>query len=135
MEVKKLKKIAYATYALSLALASILLFLAFIVWSKKIYTGVIYLGVGITQLSFSGTLFIRLRKKQIKEEIGTVVVQHSWWLLSIALASIMIFLSPFFEVFPLAIVYTATSLVALWLIFGSIDLYIFVKETGVPLAV
>jgi hypothetical protein len=135
MELKKLKRIAYTTYTLFLALAFILLFLAFIAWPKWIYTGVMYLGVGITQLNFSGTLFIRLRKKQMKEEIGTVVVQHSWWLLSIALASMMIFLAPFFKVFPVAIVYTAVSLAVIWFVLGSIDLYIFVKETGVPLAV
>jgi cobalamin synthase len=135
MEVTKLKKLAYASHALSLLLAVILVILAFITWPKWIYTGIIYLSVGIVQLCFSVTLLFRLRRKVTKKEVGTIGIQHSWWILSIALASAVIFPAPFFKVSPIIITYFATSFAILWLILGSINLYTLVKETGVPLAV
>ncbi|HIH96554.1 MAG TPA: hypothetical protein HA348_03600 [Thermoplasmata archaeon] len=135
MEIAKLKKIAYGSHGLSLLLAVILIILAFITWSRWIYTSIIYLSIGIVQLCFSGTLLVRLRRKVTKKEIGVVNVQHSWWILSIALASAVIIPAPFFRVSPIIITYFATSFAILWLILGSINLYIFVRETGVSLVV
>jgi len=130
----KFKKYIQISMAGPLIISVIILMFASVTWSKNIYTGIIYLAVGLIQLISSILLHFQISKREDLTEIGSISVQFNWLILSISLTGCILFLASFFTVTPIWIPYAAFLLCLIMVLWCAINLYKTVKETKVPLA-
>lgn len=118
----------------ALALVLVLAIDAAMMWGENVWTALISLIVGGSQLVVAGTLTPRLKKRSELRDAGNVVVQHSWLLLSIAIAALAIYPSPFFEVSTPW--FAVAMLVSLgWGVIGAFNLYKSITQAGARLTV
>lgn len=119
---------------LALVLVLVLAANAAMMWSENVWTALISLIVAGAQLVVAGTLMPRLKRREELKSAGNVVVQHSWLLLSIAIAALAIYPSPFFAVStPWFAVAMLVSLA--WGIIGAYNLYRSITQAGARLTV
>jgi len=130
----KFKKYIQRSMVGPLIFSIILLILGGAVWPKNIYSGIIYLAVGLTQLISNILLYSQIRKKEDETEIGGISVQLNWLILSIGGTACLLFLAPFFAVNIIWIPYTAFTVCLISVLWCAFNLYKAVKETKVPLA-
>jgi cobalamin synthase len=123
-------RIAY----LSGGLAVLLIVVAALMWESNIWTAIISLIVAAAQFIISVTLPRRVRKRDQLRQAGNVVVQHSWLVLSIAVAALAIYPSPFFEV---AMLWFAGGMLIsiLWAAIGAFNLYQSITRAGARLTI
>lgn len=119
---------------LSTGLAVLLIIAGVLMWSGNTWTALISWLVAIVQVVVAGTIPTRMHKRNELRSAGNVVVQHSWLLLSIAIAALAIYPSPFFEVtttlFGLAMVIGLG-----WAVIGLFNLYQSITRAGARLTV
>jgi hypothetical protein len=114
----------------------VLLVLAAMVWSQNVFTGIIYLAIGIIQLVGMVLIFPRIRKEEDLWELGNKFVQHNWIVLSLGLTGVAMFLAPFFtEGVGTAVPYVAFAVCLVTLLWSILNLYKAVKETKARLVV
>lgn len=119
---------------LSTGLAVLLGITGVLMWSSNMWTASISLLVAVAQLVVAVTLPPRMRKRDALRDTGNVVVQHSWLLLSIAIAALAIYPSPFFEVTMMW--FGLAMLVSLgWALIGGYNLYRSITQAGARLTV
>ncbi|WP_251330791.1 hypothetical protein [Haloplanus pelagicus] len=119
---------------LSAGLAVVLAVVAALMWSSNMWTALISVLVAAAQLVIAGTLPTRMRKRADLRDAGNVVVQHSWLLLSIAIAALAIYPSPFFEV--TTVWFSLAMLVGLaWAIIGVYNLHRSITRAGARLTI
>jgi len=123
-------RIAYASGGLAILLG----IAAALMWSSNIWTALVSLIVAVAQLVVSATLPRRIRERDQLRQAGNVVVQHSWLVLSISIAALAIYPSPFFDV---AIIGFAAGLLIsfLWAAIGVFNLYQGVTQAGARLTI
>jgi len=131
----KFKKYTRISTSVLLVFSIILLILAAAVWSKNIYTGVVYLIIGMTQLICTLLLYPRIGKIKDETEIGNRLVQHNWIVLSIGIAGCALFLAPFFKVDSMAIPYTAFTVCLISVLLSTFNIYKAVKDTKARMVV
>lgn len=117
-----------------LVLTGLLIADAAMMWGANIWTSSISLFIAFWQLVILGSLSPRFKKRDRLREAGNVVVQHNWLVLSIAVAALAIYPSPFFKIptqwFAIAM------LVALgWAIVALLSLHKAVNEAGARLTI
>lgn len=117
-----------------LVLTGLLIVDAVMMWSANIWTGSMTLFIAFWQLVILGSLSPRFQKRDRLRDAGNVVVQHNWLVLSIAVAALAIYPSPFFAIpthwFAIAM------LVALgWAVIALISLNKAVNEAGARLTI
>jgi hypothetical protein len=133
MEFKRYVKISSG---IVLIFPIVLLILAGIVWSQNVYTGIIYLVVGIIQLVGMVIIYPRIRKLEDVTEIGNKYVQHNWVVLSFAVTGCAVFLAPFFtQGVATAIPYIAFAVCVVSAGLSIFNLYKAVKEAKARLVV
>lgn len=119
---------------LSAGLAVVLAVVAALMWSSNMWTALISVLVAAAQLVIAGTLPTRMRKRPDLRDAGNVVVQHSWLLLSIAIAALAIYPSPFFAV--ATVWFSLAMLVGLvWAIIGVYNLHRSITRAGARLTI
>ena len=119
---------------LSLVLVLVLVVDAAMMWGENVWAALISLIVAGAQFVVAGTLTPRLKRREELQNAGNVVVQHSWLLLSIAIAALAIYPSPFFAVSMLW--FAVAMLVSLaWGVIGAFNLYRSITQAGARLTV
>jgi len=133
MEFKKYIQISTSVF---LILSIIVLILAGIVWSKNIYTGILYLVIGLTQLIATLLLFPRIGKTKDITELGNIAVVHNWAVLSIGIAGCFVVLAPFFKVNSMVVIpYVAFAICLIFALLGIFDIYKAIKDTKASMVV
>jgi len=120
MEFKRYVKISSG---IVLIFPIVLLILAGIAWSESIYTGIIYLVVGIIQLVGMVLIYPRIMKLEDVKEIGNKCVQHNWIVLSLGVTGCAMFLAPFFQLESMVIPYIAFAVCIPPILLGIISIY------------
>jgi len=114
-------------YRLGLVLGVLQLVVAALVWNGNVWTGAMAVFVGVSQLVVIGSIDPRIRDQSDARSVGNVVVQHSWFVLSIGVAGAAVFSSPFFSVATEWV--TASVLLNLaWAVLGAYMIYWSVTE-------
>lgn len=83
---------------MGLVLTGLLIADAAMMWSANIWTSSMSLFIAFWQLVILGSLSFRFKKRDQLRNAGNVVVQHNWLVLSIAIAALAIYPSPFFAI-------------------------------------
>jgi hypothetical protein len=118
----KFKKYIQVTYLIMLLLGVAMLGLAAAVWSKNVYTGILYIIIGLINFLNLLIAFSRIGGKKDEVTIGNISVQHSWLCISIGVAGAATILAPFFEVGSL-LPYLAFIICIIWILIGIMDIY------------
>jgi len=113
----------------------VLLVLAAVVWSQNVFTGIIYLAVGLIQLVGMALIYPRISKEKDLWELGNKCVQHNWITLSLGLTGCAMFLAPFFAVDSTAIPYAAFAVCLVSVLLSIFNLYKAVKVAKARLVV
>jgi len=114
----------------------VLLVLAAVVWSQNIFTGIIYLAVGVIQLVGMALIYPRISKEEDLWELGNKFVQHNWITLSLGLTGCAMFLAPFFtEGVGTAVPYVAFAVCLVSVLLSIFNLYKAVKVAKARLVV
>ncbi len=122
------KKYIQRAMIILIAIAIIIIVLGIAKLSENVYTGLIYLIVGVIQFLGSVILLPRIARLEDLTEIGNRAVQSNWLVLSIGIAGMALFLAPFFRLESMVIPYIAFILCVLSVIFSAINLFISVKR-------
>jgi len=118
----------------ALALAVVLLIDAAMMWSENQWTGFISVFIALWQIIILGALSPRFQKRDDLQRAGNVVVQHNWLVLSISVAAMAIYPSPFFAVPTLW--FAVAMLVSLgWAGTALFSLYKAVNKAGARLTI
>lgn len=120
MEFKRYVKISSG---IVLIFPIVLLILAGVAWSENIYTGIIYLVVGVIQLVGMVLIYPRIMKLEDVKEIGNKCVQHNWIVLSLGVTGCAMFLAPFFQLDSMVIPYIAFAVCIPSILLGIINIY------------
>lgn len=118
----------------TIVLGIVVLGLAGIVWSQNQWAGILYVIVAVSQLIIALTLSVRLHDRDDATRAGNVVVQHSWGLLSIGIATAAIVPSEFFAV-ESAWMSTAVTAGILWALIGAYGIYLSTQGVGARMTV
>lgn len=118
----------------TIILGVVVLGLAGIVWSQNQWAGVLYVIVAVSQLVIGLTLPVRLRNRDDATRAGNVVVQHSWGLLSIGIATAAIVPSEFFAAGSAWMSITVTAGI-LWALIGAYGIYLSTQGVGARMTV
>jgi len=113
----------------------VLLVLAAVVWSQNVFTGIIYLAVGLIQLVGMALIYPRISKEEDLWELGNKCVQHNWITLSLGLTGCAMFLAPFFAVGSTSIPYAAFAVCLVPVLLSIFNLYKAVKVAKARLVV
>ena len=113
----------------------VLLILAALVWSQNVFTGIVYLAIGVIQLVGMALIYPRISKEEDLWEMGNKYVQHIWIVLSLGLTGCAMFLAPFFAVASASIPRVAFAVCLITLLFSIFNLYKAVRETKARLVV
>jgi hypothetical protein len=122
------KKYIQRAMIILIIIAIIIIVLGIAKLSENVYTGLIYLIVGVIQFLGSVILLPRIARLEDLSEIGNRAVQSNWLILSIGIAGMALFLAPFFRLESMVIPYIAFILCVLSVIFSAINLFISVKR-------
>jgi len=122
------KKYIQRAMIILIIIAIIIIVLGIAKLSENVYTGLIYLIVGVIQFLGSVILLPRIARLKDLSEIGNRAVQSNWLILSIGIAGMALFLAPFFRLESMVIPYIAFILCVLSVIFSAINLFISVKR-------
>jgi hypothetical protein len=122
------KKYIQRAMIILIIIAIIIIVLGIAKLSENVYTGLIYLIVGVIQFLGSVILLPRIAGLEDLSEIGNRAVQSNWLILSIGIAGMALFLAPFFRLESMVIPYIAFILCVLSVIFSAINLFISVKR-------
>lgn len=113
----------------------VLLVLAALVWSQNVFTGIIYLVIGLIQLVGMALIYPRISKEEDLWELGNKFVQHNWIVLSLGLTGCAMFLAPFFAVASTSIPIVAFTVCLITLLLSIFNLYKAVREAKARLIV
>jgi hypothetical protein len=122
------KKYIQRAMIILIIIAIIIIVLGIAKLSENVYTGLIYLIVGVIQFLGSVILLPRIARLEDLSEIGNRAVQSNWLILSIGIAGMALFLAPFFRLESMVIPYIAFILCVVSVIFSAINLFISVKR-------
>lgn len=122
------KKYIQRAMIILIVIAIIIIVLGIAKLSENVYTGLIYLIVGVIQFLGGVILLPRIARLEDLSEIGNRAVQSNWLILSIGIAGMALFLAPFFRVESMVIPYIAFILCVVSVIFSAINLFISVKR-------
>jgi len=122
------KKYIQRAMIILIIIAIIIIVLGIAKLSENVYTGLIYLIVGVIQFLGSVILLPRIARLKDLSEIGNRAVQSNWLILSIGIAGMALFLAPFFRLESMVIPYIAFILCVVSVIFSAINLFISVKR-------
>lgn len=114
-------------------LGLILLIMGSLIYSESVYTGVVYMVIGLSQIIIPAFALVRISGKT-GSELGNVMVMGCWWILSIGIAGLALFTSPLLAV---STAYTAVSTIiaVLWIILSVVSIKFAISETGARLVV
>lgn len=118
----------------SIGLAILTLLLSALAWSVNVWMSILLILIAASQLIAAGSLLPRLRDGQQPQEVGNVVVQHSWIMLSISIAAVALYPSPFFAVSTFVFV-TAIAVGVAWVGVSILNIYQSVTEFNSRLTV
>lgn len=79
-----------------LLISGVLIALGVSVWSRYVYTAIIYMATGAIQFLGSVFLYPRIGRLDDLHEVGNRAVQQNWIVLSIGITGMALFLAPFF---------------------------------------
>jgi len=113
----------------------VLLVLAAIAWSENVFTGIVYLAVGVIQLVGMALIYPRISKEEDLWELGNKCVQHNWVVLSLGITGCAMFLAPFFQLDSMMIPYIAFAVCLISALLGVFNLYKAVREAKARLVV
>lgn len=117
-----------------LVLGVILLLLGVGAVGENAYAAGVYMLIGMAQAIIAGTGMIRTRGVKDSKEFGDKTVQHSWWILSVGLASLALVTSPFLSA-PLLLELPAGAVSLVWIVLGAVTIYIAVERAGAEIVV
>jgi hypothetical protein len=129
VDLDEFKRTAKRRSYIAIVLALILFVNAGLMWGANIWSALISLLIGATQLIIAVTLIPRVGSRNDIEGAGNVVVQHSWLLLSVGLAALALYPSPFFAM-PAIWFWIAMLAGFAWMLLGMINLYQAISQTG-----
>jgi hypothetical protein len=122
------KKYIQRAMIIIIVIAIIIIVLGIAKLSENVYTGLIYLIVGVIQFLGSVILLPRMARLEDLVEIGNRAVQSNWLVLSIGIAGMALFLAPFFRLESMLIPYVAFILCVISVVFAAINIFISVKR-------
>jgi hypothetical protein len=122
------KKYIQRAMIIIIVVAIIIIVLGIAKLSENVYTGLIYLIVGVIQFLGSVILLPRIARLEDLTEVGNRAVQSNWLVLSIGIAGMALFLAPFFRLESMLIPYIAFILCVISVVFSAINIYISVKR-------
>lgn len=128
------KKYTYSMSSLFAVLGLIVVILGVLVKGDNVYTGIIYVLIGVLQLLIATTAFPRFRNKD-EVGIGNITVQHNWWILSVGVAALALFPSAFFSIPATSLVYLTTGIALIWVVLSVTTIYVAVKRTNARLVI
>jgi uncharacterized membrane protein YhhN len=122
------KKYTQIMISILLLFAIVIIVLGIAVWSKNVYTGIIY--IVIAGIQFFGIVFLYPRIGRIDDlnEMGNRSVMHNWAVLSVAIAGAALFLAPFFRPDSMIIPFVAFVLCILQVIISALNILFAVKK-------
>ena len=129
------RKYIKITTAILTALSVVLIILAFIAWPKNVYTGIIYLIVGIVEFLGAVITYPRISRTDDDREMGNRSVQQNWIILSIGIAGCALFLAPFFEVDNSSLPVISFILSIIVTILSAVNIYLAVKKVNARMVV
>jgi len=131
----KFKRYVKISSGIVIILAVVLIILASAAWSQNIFTGIIYLAIGLIQLVGVALVYPRINKEEDLWEMGNKSVQHNWIALSLGLTGCAMFLAPFFAVASTSIPIAAFTVCLITLLLTIFNIYKAVRETKARLIV
>jgi hypothetical protein len=122
------KKYIQTMMSILLLFSIIIIVLGFLVWSKNVYTGLIYMI--IAGIQFFGIVFLypRIGKIDDMHEVGNRSVPHNWIVLSVGIAGAALFLAPFFKPDSMVIPFAAFVLCVIMIILSALNILFAVKK-------
>lgn len=122
------EKFAVRTNIVVALLGAIFIVLGAAVVGRNLYAGITGLMIGPIQIVIALTSIARIRSRERLIEKGNVNVMHSWWILSVGIAVLVIFTSPLARIGIGS--WIGGTIGALWMILGSLSVYLSMKFTG-----
>jgi hypothetical protein len=124
------KPLAWIVTALGVTLVGV----AAVVYGQNQWAGILYAFIGVVQVLIGGSGSFRLRSRSAPDRAGNVVVQHSWIILSIGIATAAIIPSDFFAV---ETIWMAIAVVigAIWVLVGVAGIYLSTRSVGARVTV
>jgi len=122
------KKYIMRAMIIIIVIAIIIIVLGIAKLSENVYTGLIYLIVGVIQFLGSVILLPRISGLEDLTEVGNRAVQSNWLVLSIGIAGMALFLAPFFRLESMVIPYITFILCVISVVFSAINIFISVKR-------
>jgi len=129
------KKYIKVTMVILLVIGVVILALGIVKWSENVYTGIIYLVIGVIQFLGSILLLPRIAKLEDQKEVGNRAVQANWLVLSIGIAGMALFMAPFFRLEAMIVPYIAFVLCVVSVLLSGINIYTAVKKVKARMVV
>ena len=129
------KKYIRVTMLILVIIALIIIVFGAMNWSENLYTGLIYLVVGVIQFLGGILIYPRIAKLKDMKEIGNRSVQLNWLILSIGIAGMALFMAPFFRLEAMAIPYIAFILCVISVLLSGFNIFTAVKKAKARMVV
>lgn len=111
----------------SIGLAVLTLLLSVVTWPVNVWMSILLVLIAASQLIAASSLLPRMGAREQPQDVGNVVVQHSWIMLSISIAAIALYPSPFFAVSTVVFV-VAIAVGMAWIGVSILNIYQSVTE-------
>ena len=128
------RKLSSSSKWVFFVLGIILLLLGLGAIGENVYAAGVYVIVGIVQILIAGTGLTRTRGLDELKQVGNITVQHSWWVLSVGLASLALVTSPFLDT-SLVLKLPASIISIVWIVLGAVTIYVSVERVDAELVV
>ncbi len=122
------KKYTQIMISILLLFSIIIIVLGIAVWSKNVYTGIIFLIIAGIQFFTIIFLYPRIGKIDDMHEVGNRSVPHNWAVLSVGIAGAALFLAPFFRPDSMIIPFVAFVLCILQVIISALNILFAVRK-------
>lgn len=116
-------------------LSIIIIILGLLAWSKSVYTGIIYIVIGILQLLGAIFVYPRIAKVTDDQQVGNRAIQEYWIVLSVGIAGMALFLAPFFKIEPVLIPYISFIIVTVSVILSGLSIMNAVRKVKARMVV
>jgi len=129
------KKYSQITISILILISIVIFVLGLLVWSEKVYTGIIY--VVIAAIQFLGCIYFYPRTAKIDDmhEVGNRSVQTNWLVFSVGIAGMALFLAPFFRIESMTIPYVAFVLCLLSVLLSGFNIFNAVRKVKARMVV